>query len=160
MCERASAAYAASLRIIRGGFWGGCRLTSKASSIRHVLFRMSPLYLLAGLLGMALPLFLYRHSSFFGWGRPKGGEAETLILLAVALFIIYFLPGRKLARLLVPVSMTLGLIVGLLGPWSQSDPFWAKSALVTPPEQIWEVKRVAHAGGGGGNFRRNIYELN
>lgn len=108
--------------------------------------RFLPVYLFAGSLGTTVPILLYSHSSFFGWSAPRGGEIQTLVVFGVCVGFTFFLFRQSLRQILVPVSLLIGIIFGSLVPWVQNDPFWAKGAVQTP-EQIWEIKRVAHGGG-------------
>lgn len=109
-------------------------------------WRSLPLLGLAGVAGVLGPFMLYRHSTFFGWSAPRGGETITIIAFLVFMIVMLFLFRKSTIGLLTLASFFLGSLVGFLSPWIQYDPFWAKPDIETP-EQIWEVKRVAHAGG-------------
>ena len=111
---------------------------------RH--WKKLPLAATFALIGALLPFLLYRHSTFFGWSAPRGGETITILLYFGFLAIVIALFRRNFAALTMILSLFLGSIAGFLSPWVQSDPFWAKPDIESP-ERIWEVKRVAHAGG-------------
>lgn len=109
-------------------------------------WRKLPLAAFFGIIGVLLPFLLYRHSTFFGWSAPRGGETVTILSFLGFLAIVVALFRRSFIVIAMVSSLFLGSIIGFLSPWIQSDPYWAKPDIETP-ERIWEVKRVAHSGG-------------
>ena len=97
-------------------------------------------------LGLTTPFLLYRHSDFFGWSAPRGGESITIGIVLAALGLLFFLTRKSPSKFVAAATLSLGFVVGFLSPWVQYEPFWARSDVVTP-ESLWKVKRVAHAGG-------------
>lgn len=120
-----------------------------------------PAYISSGLLGLAAPLLLYQHSNFFGWSAPRGGELAVLVAFLFVVALTFYFARKNFAQALIPIALSAGLIVGSLAPWVEHDPFWAKGAVPTP-EQIWDVKRVAHAGGAirGLTYTNSIEAMN
>lgn len=119
------------------------RMKEEKHKLRWVL--ASSVFLI---LGVLLPFSLYRHSDFFGWSAPRGLELEIVSGFALTMLValILSLTVKSFAAIAMTLSLMAGSIIGFLSPWVQADPFWAKPG-VSGPEQIWKVKRIAHAGG-------------
>lgn len=111
------------------------------------IVRNGPFWALSFFLPLAFFFLAYRHSHFFGWTHPKGGEPVLLSLLALGILLLLFASLDSLTSMLAILFFFSGSVLGFLSPWSTSgSPYWAQEQL-PKPEQVWEIKRVAHAGG-------------
>lgn len=111
------------------------------------------------LVGSTAFVLAYRHSSFFGWTHPKGGEVELISILVFAFTLLILVSYGSTKQFLGSLALVLGSVLGFISPWpSIGSPYWFQDALPLA-EQIWDVKRVAHAGGSvDGLFYTNSIE--
>lgn len=105
-----------------------------------------PFYAVTLISGILVPFLLYRHSSFFGWSAPRGGELLTIASFLTFVGVAAYFLRKNVAALMAVLFFLLGGSIGFFSPWLLSDPYWAKPDVKTPAK-IWEVKRVAHSGG-------------
>ena len=107
-----------------------------------------PLWASAFLAGILLFFLLYRHSDFFGWVIPEGGEVPILSILFLTCVVLLIALAPNIRRSVAVVLFAFGGIIGFLSPWPISgDPYWARATVPQSAKDIWEVKRIAHAGG-------------
>ena len=99
------------------------------------------------LLGFTGFVLAYRHSLFFGWTHPKGGEVEIISILVLTFTLMLVASFGSTKHFLGSLALVLGTALGFISPWASiGSPYWYQDKLPLA-EQIWDVKRVAHAGG-------------